>query len=427
MQLMGPRVAALGTLMASTAVALMASTAIPLRVIASPAATAGAGSGASAPDDAALARIGRLMFFDPSLSASGKLACATCHDPHYAYGPPPGKALAYGGRDMAQAGTRAVPSLRYLHSAPPFAERHRFIDGDIAPVGGFTWDGRAASLHEQAMLPLLAANEMANAGPGDVAARLSKTGYATLFRATFGARIFEKPQRAFEAGLMALEAFQQDPAEFYPYSSRYDAFLRGDVELTEQEERGVALFKDPAKGNCASCHLGVTRAGAPPPFTDFDFADVGVPRNARIPANADPNYYDLGLCGPVRQDFGDRREYCGFFRSPTVRNTAIRDAYFHNGVFTSLRDVMHFYVERDLHPEKFYPRGPDGLVRKFDDLPPGVPVNVDRDPPLDREPGAAPALSEPEIDDLIAFLRTLTDGDTAALSTNSVGAATSRR
>ena len=154
---------------------------------------------------------------------------------------------------------------------------------------------------------------------------------------------------------------------------------------------------------------------------------MGVPRNARIPANADPNYYDLGLCGPVRQDFGDRREYCGFFRSPTVRNTAIRDAYFHNGVFTSLRDVMHFYVERDLHPEKFYPRGPDGLVRKFDDLPPGVPVNVDRDPPLDREPGAAPALSEPEIDDLIAFLRTLTDGDTAASSANSVGATTSRR
>jgi cytochrome c peroxidase len=428
MQLMGPRVAALGTLMASTAVALMASTAVvALTVVASPAATADAGTGVSAPDDAALARIGRLMFFDPSLSASGKLACATCHDPHYAYGPPPGKALAYGGRDMAQAGTRAVPSLRYLHSAPPFAERHRFIDGDIAPVGGFTWDGRAGSLHEQAMLPLLAANEMANAGPGDVAARLSRTGYAALFRATFGARIFEKPQRAFEAGLKALEAFQQDPAEFYPFSSRYDAFLRGDVELTEQEERGVALFKDPAKGNCASCHLGVTRAGAPPPFTDFDFADVGVPRNARIPANADPNYYDLGLCGPVRQDFGDRREYCGFFRSPTVRNTAIRDAYFHNGVFTSLRDVMHFYVERDLHPEKFYPRGPDGLVRKFDDLPPGVPVNVDRDPPLDREPGAAPALSEPEIDDLIAFLRTLTDGDAAASSANSVGAATSGR
>jgi cytochrome c peroxidase len=167
MQLIGPRVAALGILMASSFVAA-------LSVAAAPAATAGAGSGTSTPDNAALARIGRLMFFDPSLSASGKLACASCHDPRYAYGPPPGKALAYGGRDMTQAGTRAVPSLRYLHGAPPFAERHRFVDGDIAPVGGFTWDGRAGSLHEQAMLPLLAANEMANTGPGDVAARLSR-------------------------------------------------------------------------------------------------------------------------------------------------------------------------------------------------------------------------------------------------------------
>jgi cytochrome c peroxidase len=77
MQLMGPRVAALGTLMASTAVALMASTAVvALSAVASPAATAGAGTGVSAPDDGALARIGRLMFFDPSLSASGKLGHA---------------------------------------------------------------------------------------------------------------------------------------------------------------------------------------------------------------------------------------------------------------------------------------------------------------------------------------------------------------
>ena len=194
------------------------------------------------------------------------------------------------------------------------------------------------------------------------------------------------------------------------YSSRYDEFLRGDIELTEQEERGVKLFKDPAKGNCASCHLGVSRAGTPPPFTDFDFVNVGVPRNPGIAANADPAYYDLGLCGPTRQDFLDKRQYCGFFRSPTVRNTATREAFFHNGVFTSLRDVLHFYNERDLYPERYYPRNPDGSVHRFDDLPPGYPDNIDHDPPLDRKPGAEPALSEPEIDDLIAFLETLNDG-----------------
>jgi cytochrome c peroxidase len=369
-----------------------------------------AGEGPSAPRDPALERLGRLMFFDPSLSASGKLACSTCHDPKYAYGPPPGKAIAVGGSDMAQPGTRAVPSLRYLHGAPSFQEQHRFLDGDIGPIGGLTWDGRAASLHEQAKIPLLAANEMANAAPADVVKRLSKTAYAVQFRAAFGAEIFQDPQRAFEAGLRALEAFQQVPEEFYPYSSRYDAFLRGEIELTEQEERGVQLFKDPAKGNCASCHLGVSRAGTPPPFTDFDFVNVGVPRNPRVAANADPNYYDLGLCGPARRDLAEKRELCGFFRSPTVRNTAIREVFFHNGVFTSLREVLHFYNERDLHPEKYYSRNPDGSVHRFDDLPPGYPDNVDHDPPLDRKPGAEPALSEADIDDIIAFLQTLTDG-----------------
>lgn len=381
-----------------------------LGTLASHATAAAAQSPAAAPAPDSIARLGRLLFFDPALSASGKLACATCHDPKYAYGPPPGKAIALGGPDMNQPGTRAVPSLRYLQGNPQFQEDLHFADGDVGPGGGLTWDGRAASLHEQAAIPLLAANEMANAGPADVVRKLARAGYAPLFRSIFGERIFADPEAAFAAALQALEAFQQVDGEFFPYTSRYDAFLRGEIELTEQEERGVALFKDPRKGNCASCHLGVTRGSTPPPFTDFDFVNVGAPRNPRIAANSDPGYYDLGLCGPARPDLRDKQKYCGLFRSPTVRNVAIRDAFFHNGVFASLREVLNFYNERDLHPEKFYPRDPDGRVHKFNDLPPGMPDNVDHDPPLDRKPGDPPALTESDIDDLIAFLNTLTDG-----------------
>jgi cytochrome c peroxidase len=368
------------------------------------------GSGAKPPDPAVLSHLGRLMFFDASLSASGKMSCATCHDPRYAYGPPPGKAIAYGGKDLKQAGTRAVPSLRYLQGSPRFNEQYHFIDGDVGPVGGFTWDGRAASLAEQAQIPLLSANEMANTDAADVVRKIENGAYAAQFRAAFGERIFDIPQRAFTAAMSALEVFQREPAEFFPYSSRYDAFLRGDIELTEQEERGASLFKDPAKGNCASCHLGVTRAGRPPPFTDYDYVNVGVPRNPRIRANQDPNYYDLGLCGPMRTDLKEKRELCGYFRSPTVRNSALRDAFFHNGVYTTLRQVIEFYNERDLDPGKFYPKNADGSIRRFDDLPPGFPDNVDHDPPLDRKPGAQPALTEADIDDLIAFLKSLTDG-----------------
>jgi len=361
--------------------------------------------------EAAEAQIGRLIFFDPTLSASGKIACATCHDPKFGFGPPPGRAIAKGGRDGTDSGTRAVPSLRYARNAPPFSLDHHFIDGDQGPVGGYTWDGRAGSMAEQAQLPLLAANEMANASPADVAKRLRNAAYADEFRRVFGAAVFKTPERAFAAALQALDAFQHVPSEFTPYSSRYDAYLRGDIDLTEREERGAELFKDPQKGNCASCHIVTTQEEHPPSFTDYDYANVGVPRNPRISANADPRYFDRGLCGPLRQDIAAKPELCGLFRAPTLRNVAIRDAFFHNGVFSSLRQVLEFYVERDLYPEKYYSRNPDGTVHKFDDMPADQADNVDHDPPLDRKPGQSPALTDGDIDDLMAFLQTLTDAD----------------
>jgi cytochrome c peroxidase len=365
---------------------------------------------AGTPSSAALAQIGQAMFMDRSLSASGKLACVSCHDPRHAYGPIPGQEIALGGPGMTRSGTRAVPSLRYLRGVPPFAEEHKFIDGDIGPIGGYMWDGRAGSLAEQARFPLLAPNEMANASVAQVARKLQQAPYAPALRAAFGADLFKDPERALEAGLAALAAFQEQP-EFAPYTSRYDAYLRGEIELTDQEERGAELFKDPDKGNCASCHLATDRDGSPPIFTDFDFVNVGVPRNPRIPANSDPHYYDLGLCGPLRADLTQHREHCGFFRAPTLRNVAIRKAFFHNGAFATLTQVLEFYNERDLHPEKFYPKDAHGHVHKLDDLPPGFEDNTDHDPPLDRKPGAEPALSPADIEDIVAFLKTLTDAD----------------
>jgi cytochrome c peroxidase len=365
----------------------------------------------NSPPRTELAALGRLIFFDANLSASGKMSCGTCHDRRYGYGPPPGRAIAMGGPDMKLSGTRAVPSIRYLRGNPPFGEDHHFADGDVGPVGGFMWDGRANSIREQASLPLLAANEMANGTAAEVAAKLRKRSYAEELQRIFGRNVFRDPQRALEAATVALDTFQETPSEFFPYSSRYDAFLRGEIELNEHEERGVEIFKDPARGNCASCHLGTIRAGTLPAFNDYDYANVGVPRNPRIPANADPEYYDAGLYGPIRQDLHDKKEYCGLFRAPTLRNVAVRDAFFHNGVFSSLQEVMAFYVERDLYPEKYYSRRADGTVHIFDDLPPSCPDNIDHDPPLDRKPGTAPALTQEEQDDVIAFLKTLTDSD----------------
>jgi cytochrome c peroxidase len=238
-----------------------------------------------------------------------------------------------------------------------------------------------------------------------------RSAHADLLRRAFGEGIFADPDRAFDGILQALEAYEQRYTEFYPYSSKYDAFLDGKTELTASEARGLALFNDPEKGNCAHCHLSArSNDGAPPQFTDYGLAALGVPRNPAIAANAAPSFYDLGLCGPLRRDLADRGEYCGMFKSPSLRNVALRRAFFHNGVFRTLRQVMEFYVERDTRPEKWYPRAPDGTVRKFDDLPPQYHANVNIEPPFDRHIGDQPRLSGEEIDDIIAFLQTLTDG-----------------
>ena len=366
---------------------------------------------------AALVTLGRKLFSDPSLSGSGRMACATCHDPAHAFGPPDARPVQYGGKDLKQPGLRAVPSLRYLQAVPQFTE-HYFEpedDGDESidngATGGLTWDGRVDRGRKQAEVPLLSPYEMANEGRADVVAKVRAAKYAGDLQEIFGTGVFDKTGKAFAAIAEALEAYEQSPADFYPYSSKYDAYLAGRMELSAQESRGLALFNDEAKGNCASCHRSAPdNDGTPPQFTDYGMIAIGVPRNNAIPANADANYFDLGLCGPLRTDLKDRPDYCGLFRTPSLRNVATRKIFYHNGLSHSLHEAIAFYVERDTAPGKWYPRNPDGSVRKFDDLPPAYHGNINQEPPFGQKPGDPPRLSDTEIDDVAAFLKTLTDG-----------------
>ncbi|WP_292259310.1 cytochrome-c peroxidase [Mesorhizobium sp.] len=369
----------------------------------------------------ALTAIGRKMFFDPSLSASGRQACSSCHDPNHAFGPASAAPVEMGGPNLDRPGLRAVPSLRYLQAAPAFTEH--FYDSedegdesvDNGPTGGLTWDGRADHGKDQARIPLLSPFEMGNKDEAAVVTALRKAPYADAFKAAFGADIFDHQQDAFDAAVEALGTFEQSSADFYPYSSRYDAFLAGKAQLTAQELRGRALFEDANKGNCASCHLSEpANDGEPPQFTDYGLIAIAVPRNQAIPANADPNYLDLGLCGPLRADFRGRSEYCGLFKTPTLRNVALRKSFFHNGYVHSLREAVAFYVTRDTDPGRWYPKNADGTVEKFDDLPKAYWGNLNTDPPFNgRKPGEKPALTDAEIDDIVAFLGTLTDADQA--------------
>lgn len=353
------------------------------------------------------AQLGALIFSDQSLSASGRQSCASCHNPANAHGPTSELAAELGGPDGTTPGFRAVPSLRYLERTPAFA-----FAKDGTPTGGFDRDGRAQSLAEQGQRPFLAPHEMANASVADVIARLKKTSYAARFRQQFGDTILDQPEQAFSRMTYALQQFQLEDPSFHPYDSKYDLFLAGKVKLADAELRGLALFNNPTKGNCAACHTSARGAdGAAPLFTDFTFDNLGVPRNPRLAATADPSYFDLGLCGPDRTDLAERADLCGAFKVPTLRNVATRKVFFHNGAFSNLTDVVRFYVTRDTNPALWYPVNADGTVEKFNDLPPQYRANVNvKEVPYNRQPGMAPALSPAEIDDLVQFLGTLTDG-----------------
>jgi len=352
-----------------------------------------------------VAQLGEQIFRDQNLSASRRMSCQTCHEPVTGHASLKDAPAEFGGANLDLQGGRNVPGIRYLR----FNGRFRF-DEEGTPTGGFFWDGRVDSLAAQAGGPFLNPVEMAMPSKAAVVERLREAPYAGLFEAVFGAGVFNDVDRAYERMTFALEQYQREDEEFAAFTSKYDAYLAGRARLTPQEARGLALFEDEAKGNCAACHPSRPANGVPPLFTDFTYDALGVPRNPELVQNANPAFFDLGLCARAPGDLATRTELCGAFKVPSLRNVALRKRFFHNGKFDRLRDVVDFYVTRDTDPARWYPKV-NGAVMKFDDLPSALHGNVNTaEPPYDRQPGDAPALTPEEIDDVVAFLRTLTDG-----------------
>ena len=390
----------------------------------------------------ALARIGERLFHDPSLSASGRQSCASCHSPARSFGPPDARSAELGGPDMTSEGIRPPPSLAYLYrqaifsigpaaeenDAPPsFSQLAQQAQSTaratksagtapaaaaLVPQGGLFWDGRADTLMDQAKGPMMNPAEMANRSLDEVADRLRRAGYDRMLEPLFGPVVVRDPSMLFDEAMSAVSRYQVEARAFHRFDSKYDAWLQGKARLSPAEMRGMKLFDDPAKGNCAGCHLSrPTLDGLPPLFTDTEYEALGVPRNPRLAADRNPGFHDLGLCGPLRTDLASQTQYCGMFLTPTLRNTARRGVYFHNGVYHDLHDVLRFYDFRDTEPARIYPRDAGGRVMKYDDLPRRYWANVDvADAPFDRRPGDKPALTDGEMDDIVAFLGTLDDG-----------------
>lgn len=356
---------------------------------------------APAADEAAA--LGRLLFFDAGLSEPAGQSCASCHAPARAFTDPDTSRPTSKGVDPRRFGNRNSPTAMYMAFSPAF----HFDEKEGHYVGGQFWDGRAATLEEQAKAPFLDPLEMANPDKRAVVQKVRRGAYAGLFEQVYGKGALDDVDRAFERIAAALAAYERGP-ELRPFNSKYDAWLAGKAKLSKQELRGLKLYEDEKKGNCAACHPSRRGPkGEPPLFTDFTYDNLGVPRHPDNPFygqdkahNPDgARFVDRGLGAAVKQPAED-----GKFKVPTLRNIARTAPYMHNGYFTTLRGVVAFYNDRDAR--KRCPNDlPEAEALKRRCWPAAeVAANVNTE-----ELGRL-GLTGREVDDIVAFLRTLDDG-----------------
>ncbi len=331
--------------------------------------------------------LGKLLFFDPMLSTPPGQSCAHCHAPTAGFGNPNRQLPVSRGVHPDRYGNRNDLTAAYAAYIPP----RSFDEAEGHWVGGLFWDGRAATLAEQAQGPPLNPLEMANPDIETVVEAIRHAPYRGQFLEVYGEGALDDVDETFDLMADAMAAYEMS-RELNPFDSKYDHFLAGQVNLTDQELRGLALFEDETRGNCSACHPSRPGPGGEPPqFTDYTYDNLGTPKNPEnpfyfLPPELNPDgvdYVDLGL-GPVVGD----PEWNGFFRVPTLRNIADTPPYMHNGVFHTLYQVVSFYNSRDVAP---WPA-------------PEVATGVNRDELGDL------GLSPNEMEDIVAFLMTLTDG-----------------
>lgn len=342
--------------------------------------------------------LGEALFFDENLSANRTQACATCHDPDFGFTDPreteAGKSVSLGD-DGTSLGDRSAPTALYAAFTPEF---YRNEKGKY--VGGMFWDGRAATLEDQAGGPPLNPIEMGMPDKASVVERLEENlDYVTALRAYFGQDVMQDPDAAFLGMTKAIAAFERTDI-FAPFDSKYDRYLRGELELSRQEELGRVLFFSQQFTNCSTCHqLRTSQMDPQETFTNYEYHNIGVPVNTEVRAvnGMDKRHVDKGL---LENPSVDHPAEEGRFKTPTLRNVAVTGPYMHNGVFEDLRTVVLFYnkynskaVARQINPET-------GKTWRLPEVFKTLSV---------AELTEGPALEDIRIDALVAFMKTLTD------------------
>ena len=347
--------------------------------------------------------LGQRLFFDTSLSNPGGQACGSCHSPS-AFFTDPSHGPTSPGVVPGLFGSSNFTEL-YAALTPPF----HFDTAEQTYIGGQFLDGRASSLEDQAKLPFLNPVEMANPDKASVIAKLRSGPNAALFKSVFGAASLDAVDQAYDLLAQAIADYER-AGVLQPFSSKYDAWLVGKATLTSQELAGLHVYEDPSKGNCAACHPSTTpsgsRAGAL--FTDRTYDNIGVPKNPDNPIYTQPaefnpfgaDFVDIGLGATTGESTED-----GMFKVPTLRDIAMTGPYMHNGYFTTLSQVVDFYNTRDVKPACADPATSASDAELLGCWP--APEVLDNE---NLEELGNLGLSPDDVDNLLAFLDTLTDG-----------------
>ena len=432
-------------------------------------------------DDEKLVALGKALFFDTNLSVNGTQSCATCHAPETGFTGSDAQVNAggavYQGALPNHFGNRKPPASAYAGDSPEL-----YYDAEKSGwFGGMFWDGRAtgSTLHdplaEQAQGPYLNPLEQALPNAQVLCVKVKQADYARLFEEVWGAGSLNCAKAAagvYERIGRSVAAYERS-AEVNPYTSKFDQFWDNanaagkdvtkikcgtggmgsgggmggggmgamgcpgggsdpnrwtafrNLGLSDSELQGLAVFNDPNRANCASCHSLEPGADGYPLFTDFGYDNIGVPKNPANPFYGMPsawnpdgeNWVDVGLGGYLKSAGQPAEVYeleMGKFKVPTLRNVDLRPspdfvkAYGHNGYFKSLEEIVFFYHWRammDIGGCMGGGMGGGGMGGGCSGMADMFPA-----PEVDQNRSQMGMFPRPQVDNIVAFLKTLSDG-----------------
>jgi cytochrome c peroxidase len=337
--------------------------------------------------------LGQILFFDKNLSQNRTQSCATCHNPNSAFVDDRSNGIskmASLGDDNKSLGDRQAPTASYAKFSPNF----HFDEKKQKYIGGQFWDGRAATLEEQAGGPPLNPIEMGMANKKEVINRIKENDlYVSSFKNLYGEDILNDEKKAYDALTQIIASFERTD-EFSPFDSKYDKYLKGEYDLTALEDLGKSLFFSNNNNSCASCHVlkGEDKKGET--FTNYEFHNIGIPSNLELRAKNGVKDIDKGLLN--NPSVTDEKQM-GKYKVPTLRNVAVTAPYMHNGVFSDLRTVVEFY---DKYNNK------DRIINKETNKAWDEPEVKDT---ISLKELKAKELSDRKVEALVAFMELLTD------------------